>query len=146
MPTGDVQPFVSMNQILMNLSTITKRYEPPGGNAPWTIHQLYSSTKLQNIRYLMTSGESIRGNCKCRSWTVNWSHERLGPPKGLISLMAVIQHTNGKLLPVMDYRELNEHVDAFTADADICTTKLREWRQQEVNMALLDLRRTYLQV
>ena len=52
--------------------------------------------------------------------------ERLGPPKGLIPLMAVVQHTKGKVRPVMDYRELNEHVDAFTANADVCTAKLRE--------------------
>ena len=36
----------------------------------------------------------------------------------------------------MDDRELNEHVDAFTDDADICITKLREWRQQRVNVLL----------
>ena len=43
---------------------------------------------------------------------------------------------------MMDYRELKEHVDAFTVDA----AKLREWCQQGVNVALLDLRRAYLQV
>ena len=37
----------------------------------WTLnkHQPYSATKLQNIRYLRTSGESTRGNCKCTSRT-----------------------------------------------------------------------------
>ena len=79
-------------------------------------------------------------------WLIPYPQERLGPPKGLIPLMAILQHTKGKVHPVMDYRELNEHVDAFTADADVCTTKLREWHQQEVNVALLDLRRAYLQV
>lgn len=43
--------------------------------------------------------------------------------------------------PAMEYRELNEHVDA-----DICSAKLREWRQQGVNVAILDLRNAYLQV
>ena len=85
--------------------------------------------------------------------TASVDHERLvGPippgitktPKGLILLMAVIQHT--KVHPVMDCRELNKHVDAFTVDADICTVKLREWCQQGVNVALLDLLRAYLQV
>ena len=60
--------------------------------------------------------------------------------------MAVIQHTKGKVRPVMDYRELNEYIDAFTVVEDVCTAKLREWRQQGVNVALLDQWRAYLQV
>ena len=58
-------------------------------------------------------------------------------PKVLIPLMAVLQHTNGKVHPVMDYRELNEHVDAFTYVQPNC---------EGVNMALLDLQRAYLQI
>ena len=80
------------------------------------------------------------------SWLIPYPQEQLGLPKGLIALMAVIQHTKGKVHLVMDYRDLNEHMDAFTADADMCTVKLRKWRQQEVNMTLLDLQRAYLQV
>ena len=49
------------------------------------------------------------------------------PTKGLIPLMAVIQPSKGKAHPVMNFKELNEHVDTFTADVDVCTTKLREW-------------------
>ena len=59
--------------------------------------------------------------------------------KGFIPLMAVVQHTKGKVRPVMDYRELNEHVYAFIVDADVCAAKLREWHQQGVNVTLLDL-------
>ena len=43
--------------------------------------------------------------------------------------MAVVQYTEGKVRPVMDYKELNEHVDAFTADVDICTAKLMAWHE-----------------
>ena len=78
-------------------------------------------------------------------WLIPYSQERLGPSKSLIPLMAVVQHTKGKVHPVMDYRELNEHVDAFNVDADICTAKLKEWHQQGVNVPLLDLQRAYLQ-
>ena len=46
----------------------------------------------------------------------------------------------------MDYRELNVNVDMYTADDDICTSNLREWRWQELNIALLDLWSTYLQM
>ena len=79
-------------------------------------------------------------------WLIPYSEEQLGPPKGLIPLMAVVQPTKDKVRPVMDYRELNKYVDAFTGTADVCAQKLREWRQQGANVSLLDLRRAYLQV
>lgn len=60
--------------------------------------------------------------------------------------MAIVQHNKGKVHPVMDYRELNEYFDAFTGNADVCSAKLQDWRQQGVHLATLDLRRTYLQV
>ena len=46
----------------------------------------------------------------------------------------------------MDYWELNHHVDKFTANADVCTAKLHEWRQKGANISLLDFRRVYLQM
>ena len=79
-------------------------------------------------------------------WLIPYPERKLGPPKGLIPLMAVVQHSKAKVRPVMDYRELNNHVEAFTANADICANKLREWRQQGSNVSLLDLRKAYLQV
>ena len=79
-------------------------------------------------------------------WLIPYPYKKLGPPKGLIPLMAVAQHNKAKVRPVMDYRELNAHVDAFTANADVCANKLREWRQLGSNVCLLDLRKAYLQV
>ena len=70
----------------------------------------------------------------------------MGPPKGLIPLMAVIQQNKQKVRLVLDYQELNDHVDPFTACADICTEKLREWRRTGSNVFMLDLRKAYLQV
>ena len=46
----------------------------------------------------------------------------------------------------MDYQELNQHVDAFTMNPDVCAAKLRERRQKRSNVALLDLKRAYLQI
>ena len=79
-------------------------------------------------------------------WLIPYPYKKLGPPKGLIPLMAVAQHNKAKVRPLMDYRQLNAHVDAFTADADVCASKLREWRQLGSNVSLLDLRKAYLQV
>lgn len=46
----------------------------------------------------------------------------------------------------MDYRELNQYVDVHTADADVCMQKLREWRQEGSDIAVLDLHSAYLQI
>ena len=75
-------------------------------------------------------------------WLLPYSEEELGPPKGLIPLMAVVQEQKQKVRPVLAYRELNGFVDV----AEVCTQKLREWRQQGVNESLLDLRKAYLQI
>ena len=59
-------------------------------------------------------------------WLLPYSEEELGPPKGLIPFMADVQKQ--KVCLVLDYRELNSFVDAFTANAEVCAQKLREWR------------------
>ena len=59
--------------------------------------------------------------------------------------MTILQENKLKVWPVIDYRELNEYIDAYTASADVCTQKLREWQQQGSNVALLALCRVYLQ-
>ena len=79
-------------------------------------------------------------------WLVPYPEDKLGPLKGLIPLMAILQENKTKVRPVMDYRELNHHVDAFTATADVCAVKLCEWQQKGANVSLLDLRRAYLQI
>ena len=79
-------------------------------------------------------------------WLVPYPEDKLGHLKGLIPLMAVIQQNKQKVRPVLNYRELNDHVDPFMARADICTEKLREWRQAGSNVSMLDLRKAYLQL
>ena len=66
-------------------------------------------------------------------WLLPYSEEELGPPKGLITFMAVMQEKKQKVGLVLDYRELNGFVDAFTANAEVCG------RRQGVNVSLLDL-------
>ena len=61
-------------------------------------------------------------------------------------LMMIVQENKQKVHPVMDYSEFNEYVDANTVGADVCANKLREWRQQRSDVAVLDLGRTYLQI
>ena len=79
-------------------------------------------------------------------WLEPYDDEKLGAAKGLIPLMAIIQQNKDKVRPVMDFRELNSHVDTFTASADVCADKIREWRRLGTNVAIVDLRRAYLQI
>ena len=81
-----------------------------------------------------------------RGWLQTYDERTMGPPKGLIPLMAVIQKNKAKVRPVMDFRELNEHIEPFTANADVCADKMREWRKQGRNVALVDLSKAYLQI
>uniref|UniRef100_A0A5S6QBG4 Integrase catalytic domain-containing protein n=1 Tax=Trichuris muris TaxID=70415 RepID=A0A5S6QBG4_TRIMR len=46
----------------------------------------------------------------------------------------------------MDFRELNAYIDTFTAHADVCADKMRQWRRQGVNLAIVDLKKAYLQI
>ena len=63
-------------------------------------------------------------------WLIPYPESELGPPKGLIPLMAILQESKQKVQPVMDYRELNEHMNAYKANADVCAQTMQEWRQQ----------------
>ena len=60
--------------------------------------------------------------------------------------MAILQESKQKIRPVMDYRELNEHVNAYTVNADVCAQTMQEWRQQGPKAAIVDLRWAYLQI
>ena len=117
----------------------------------WTLNNAPTLLCNQVTEYKIL--DNIRGEYErelqiwiMNGWLISYPQEWLGPPKCLIPLMAIVQHTKGKVCPLMDYRELNEHVHAFTADVNVCTAKLKEWHHQGVNVALLDLRRAYLQV
>uniref|UniRef100_A0A5S6QJ31 Uncharacterized protein n=1 Tax=Trichuris muris TaxID=70415 RepID=A0A5S6QJ31_TRIMR len=79
-------------------------------------------------------------------WLIPYDEQRLGPPRALIPLMAVIQRAKGKVRPVLDFRELNGHIDTFTANSDVCANKIREWRRRGTNVTILDLRKAYLQI
>ena len=47
---------------------------------------------------------------------------------------------------MLEFRVLNEYVDADTAHADVWGLKLREWRKKGSNVSVLNLRRAYFQV
>lgn len=80
-------------------------------------------------------------------WLISYDEKLHGPPKGTIPLMAVIQQNKGnKVRPVLDFRELNSYLTPHTADADVCSEKIREWRRYGKDVGLIDLRKAYLQI
>ena len=70
----------------------------------------------------------------------------MGPPKGQLPLMAVVQRNKNKVRLVLDWRETNRFIEAFTRDSDVCAEKLRQWRRMGNSQAIIDLRKAYLQL
>ena len=101
----------------------------------WSIRHL-------NRPYQNTFERTIIANCKLGFTKDGWYR----PPRRLILPMAIVHHNTGKVRPVMDYHELNNHMEAYTAHADVCSQKLRDWRRKGSDMSVLDLRKAYLQV
>ena len=123
----------------------------------WTVAWKWANDSepdaLRNTLAEHTVSQSVRAEYEAEieewirnGWLKPYDERKYGPVKGLIPLMAVVQQNKAKVRPVMDFRELNTHVDAFTASADVCADKLREWRRQGTNVAVVDLRKAYLQI
>ena len=53
-------------------------------------------------------------------WLLPYPKDKLGSPKCLILLMAVILKNKQKAHPVLDYGELKGFVDAYTANLEVC--------------------------
>ena len=68
------------------------------------------------------------------------------PVTSVLPLMAVVQPKRRKVRPVPDFRQLNAHVSSHSGGSDVCADTLRKWRQVGENVALLDLRKAYLQL
>ena len=128
-----------------------------GNKKIWTVAWKWAGDSepdaLRNTvaEYAVASSAQAEYESEIEEWITNgwlkpYDDRKYGPAKGLIPLMAVIQQNKSKVRPVMDFRELNAHVDAFTASADVCGDKLREWRRQGTNVTVIDLRKAYLQL
>ena len=111
------------------------------GKRIWTASWKWSGDQplvsLKNRLSEYPTPKRLQGEYKqeLQAWIQNSSlvpcpEDELGPPKGLIPLMAIVQENKQKVRLAMDYRVLNKHVEAYTAVADVCAHKLREWRGQ----------------
>lgn len=64
----------------------------------------------------------------------------------VLPLLAVQQTNKGKIRPVLDYKELNQYVSCHTGSSAVCNETIRRWRTFGNKLALLDLRKAYLQL
>ncbi|XP_065668199.1 uncharacterized protein LOC136088420 [Hydra vulgaris] len=97
--------------------------------------------------YLISEDVKSEYAIKISEWIVQgWLKPFEGRCDGIIPLMAVTQRNKVKIRPVMDYRELNQFVSSHTADGDVCSTKLRNWRKLGENLEIIDLKKAYLQI
>ncbi|MPC58730.1 uncharacterized protein LOC123504848 [Portunus trituberculatus] len=118
----------------------------------WTVAWKWAEGREPDVLYnqvkTYTVPDGVRGLYKeeLERWIFHMTKLNMGPAKGLIPLMAVIQLNKKKVRPLMDFRELNTHICAYTADADVCADKLWEWRKQGENVSVIDLAKAYLQI
>ncbi|KFD50081.1 hypothetical protein M514_09041 [Trichuris suis] len=98
-------------------------YDPAlqGWTAAWKWANGNALTVLRNTleEYLPTAAARAAYEEELRTWIQNgwlipYDERRLGPAKALIPLMAVVQRTKGKVRPVLDFRELNTHIDTLS--------------------------------
>lgn len=122
----------------------------------WVASWLWSEGKEPELRNTTSEYEvpqHVRGEYEQElaqwvkdGWLVPHDEQKHGPPRGLIPLMAVSQRNKEKVRPVLDYRELNTYVDAYTGKADVCRDKMQAWRRMGSNTSIVDLRKAYLQI
>lgn len=112
----------------------------------WTNDRSSNDPKKRILEYFVP--KNIRENYKWldNGWLLLHPEKEFSPPNELIQLMAVVQDKNRKVRFVMDFKELNKHVDPFTAYTDVYSKKLREWRQLGIDIATLDLRKAQVYV
>ena len=97
----------------------------------WKLSDVDEPNALRNrvTEYSNSSNARLSYEEEIEEWITNgwlepYDDEKVGPAKGLIPLMAIVQQNKDKVRPVMDFRELNSHVDAFTANANVCADKI----------------------
>ena len=128
-----------------------KDFEAVFTNGAWTVSWKWveGAPTLKNhiASYKVPEQARDEYESEVKEWIrLGWLKPFNGKCAGIIPLMAVIQENKSKVRPVMDYRELNQYVSSHTAQNDVCSTKLRSWRQMGKDLSIVDLRKAYLQI
>ena len=135
-----------MGLILVFRLTLQRKLGLSHGNGRTTPSLTFRVTEYSVPTTARLSYEAEIEEWIMNGWLEPYDDKKLAPAKGFIPLMAIVQQSKDKVRPVMDFRELNSHVDAFTENAYVCAGKIREWRRLGTNVTIVDLRRAYLQI
>ena len=80
-------------------------------------------------RYRMSAAVERRFDEEVEKWKAEgWLRSSKAPVYGWIPFLAVEQTKKDKVRPVMDFRELNQYVESYTGDSDVCSETTRKWR------------------
>ena len=117
----------------------------------WTVKWKwkYGEPALSNkdAQYRMRPDVESQFEAEVTEWiNKGWLRPHVGDVDGIVPLMAVVQANKGKVRPVMDFRELNQHVESHTGTSNVCAETLRKWRKMHGRFSMLDLRSAYLQL
>ena len=122
----------------------------------WSVRYLWNQFGEPALKQTVGEYKHTLDGDKTRSYETEierWIKEGIlspwtGEEKGNLPLMAVEQVTKNKIRPVLDFRELNKFVKCHTGSdmTDICSEKLREWRQIQGKAEIVDLKAAYLQI
>merc|ERR1712055_400958 len=138
------------------LSIEDKDFEAEFRNGIWTAKWRWTGaepvrlqSRISEYKSTKAPGVAEKYDREIQKWISNqWLVEWKGPVKGYIPLLAVVQPTKDKVRPVMDYRELNAFVESHTGDDNtaVCAEKVRDWRQLQGELKVVDLKDAYLQI
>lgn len=122
----------------------TVRWRWRDGQPPVLINEVdcYRSAKREQVKEKLEEEVKTWIN---RGWMKRCEDQSNG--KGILPLLATVQVNKDKDRPVLDFRELNRHVESHPGvDVAVCTETLRKWRRLSGHLKLMDLKLAYLQI
>ena len=138
------------------LSISDPDFLPEFDGAAWTVGWRWKEGRPPELRNEIGSYESTkveetreRFDAEVERWIAEgWLRPSSKVDNGgVLPLMAVMQTNKDKVRPVLDFRELNEHVSSHPGtDAAVCCDTLRKWRRMPGPLKIVDLKSAYLQV
>lgn len=122
----------------------------------WTVRYFWKNGEAPKLHNSVSEYKRDLDESKLQSYEEEierWIAEGIlapwyGKVESIVPLMAVEQPTKGKVRPVLDFRAVNEFVECHTGDdvTDVCSDRIREWRQVEGEAEIVDLKAAYLQI
>ncbi|GFO16630.1 Pol polyprotein [Plakobranchus ocellatus] len=149
--TGSTEPHRADGELMVD-----KDFEASFNGSHWTVrYNLKLGTVPTLTNHVALYDHGLNGTKKDAfdQEVGRWIQEGIlvpwdGEVEGIVPLIAVEQVTKNKVRPVLDFRELNKFVECHTGGdvLDVCSDRLREWRQIDGDIEIVDLKSAYLQI